>query len=52
MTLIDKYSLVSFAPSVLIIAGCVAFVVVGINFLRKNIARDEAAAMTGNAQTR
>ncbi len=52
MTLIDKYSLVSFAPSVLIIAGCVAFVVLGIGFLRKNIARDAAAALSGDGQAK
>ncbi len=45
MTAIDKYSLVSFAPSVLIVAGCIAMVVVGVGFLRKQIAKDAAAAV-------
>ncbi|WP_020681489.1 hypothetical protein [Marinobacterium rhizophilum] len=44
MTSIDKYSLVSFAPSVLIVATCVVLTVVGVRFLRKNIAKDAAAA--------
>ncbi len=52
MTAIDKYSLLSFAPSVVIILGCVAFVVVGISFLRKNISKDGAAAMSGEAEAK
>ncbi|NVK40665.1 MAG: hypothetical protein HWE39_05420 [Oceanospirillaceae bacterium] len=44
MTGIDKYSLVSFAPSILIVAGCIGMVVFGIGFLRKQIAKDSAAA--------
>jgi hypothetical protein len=52
MTAIDKYSLVSFAPSMLIIAGCVAFAVLGIGFLRKNMAKDAAAALSGEAQVK
>jgi hypothetical protein len=52
MTAIDKYSLVSFAPSVLIILGCVAFVAVGIGFLRKNIAKDAAADLSAGAQSK
>jgi hypothetical protein len=31
----------------LIIAGCVAFVVLGIGFLRKSMAKDAAAALSG-----
>ncbi|MFC6673101.1 hypothetical protein [Marinobacterium aestuariivivens] len=49
MTGIDKYSLVSFAPSVLIVAACVALVFVGVGFLRKNIAKDAAAAQAREA---
>jgi len=44
MTGIDKYSLVSFAPSILIVAGCIGMVFFGVNFLRKQIAKDAAAA--------
>ena len=47
MAAIDKYSLLSIAPNVVIILGYVAFVVVGISVLHKNIAKDGAGAMLG-----
>jgi len=47
----DKYSMMSFVPSVAIVVVCVALVVVGVRFLKKNIAADaekaEAAQSAG-----
>ncbi len=40
----DKYSLISLIPSVAIVVGCVAIVVVGVKMLRKWIAEDAAKA--------
>jgi hypothetical protein len=40
----DKYSMMSFIPSVAIVVVCVGLVVVGVSFLKKNIAADAAKA--------
>lgn len=50
MTGIDKYSLVSFAPSLLVVAVCIGLAVFGVRQLRKNIARDAAAAQVRDGQ--
>ncbi|KDE40048.1 MAG: hypothetical protein ACK4L8_07970 [Nitrincola lacisaponensis] len=44
MTSIDKYSLISLAPSLAVIVGVVAITVFGIVFLKKAIAKDAAKA--------
>ncbi|WP_170221817.1 hypothetical protein [Neptunomonas concharum] len=41
---IDKYSLISFAPSIAVVVGCVALVVIGVPMLKKAMAADEARA--------
>ncbi|WP_164498069.1 hypothetical protein [Nitrincola tibetensis] len=48
MTFIDKYSLISFAPSVAVIAGVIVITFFGLRFLKKEMAKDaEAAARKG-----
>ncbi|WP_168927541.1 hypothetical protein [Nitrincola alkalilacustris] len=44
MTPIDKYSMISFAPSIMVILGVVAITIGGIIFLKKQIAKDAEAA--------
>lgn len=39
---IDKYSLISLAPSLAVIAAVVAITVFGVIFLKKQIAKDAA----------
>ena len=39
---IDKYSMISLAPSIAVIAGVVAITIFGIIFLKKQIAKDAA----------
>lgn len=40
MGFIDKYNMISLAPSLLVIAGSLVMVVVGIRFVKSSIARD------------
>jgi len=40
----DKYALISFIPSMAVVIGCVAIVVVGVKYLRKFMAEDAAKA--------
>lgn len=44
MANIDKYSLLSFAPSIAIIAAMLVMTVVGVRFLKKSMAADAAKA--------
>lgn len=44
MANIDKYSLISFAPSIAIIAAMLVMAVVGARFLKKAMAADAAKA--------
>lgn len=44
MSFIDKYSMISLAPSIAVIVGVVAITVFGSLFLKKAIAKDAAAA--------
>jgi len=46
----DKYSLISLIPSLAIVVGCVAIVVVGGKMLRKFIAEDAAKAEAKGAE--
>ncbi len=41
---IDKYSLISFAPSVAIVAACLAITVLGIRFVKREMAKDAQKA--------
>ncbi|NVK02979.1 MAG: hypothetical protein HWE12_15685 [Oceanospirillaceae bacterium] len=41
---IDKYSLISFAPSIAIVAAMLAMTFIGIRLLKKSIAADAAKA--------
>ncbi len=47
---VDKYSLISFAPSVAIVAVCIGLVFVGIVQLKKFIAVDAAKAAANDAE--
>ncbi|MGB0467879.1 MAG: hypothetical protein ACPGF7_10170 [Pontibacterium sp.] len=40
----DKYAMISFVPSVVIVVAMLVMTVAGIKFLKKSIAKDEAAA--------
>ncbi|MBN3561238.1 hypothetical protein [Aliamphritea spongicola] len=42
--MVDKYSLISFAPSIAIVGAMLVMVVLGVSFLKKSIAKDAAAA--------
>ncbi len=44
MTSIDKYSLISFAPSILIVVAMIVMTVAGIRFLKKAMAQDAQKA--------
>jgi hypothetical protein len=44
MPAIDKYSLISFAPSIAIVAAMIVMTVLGVRFLKKAIAADAAKA--------
>lgn len=44
MPTIDKYSLISFAPSILIVVAMIIMTFGGIRLLKKAIARDAAKA--------
>ncbi|WP_200834042.1 hypothetical protein [Nitrincola tapanii] len=44
MLSIDKYSLISLAPSIAVIAAVVVITILGVGFLKKEIAKDAAAA--------
>ncbi|WP_417580750.1 hypothetical protein [Nitrincola sp.] len=44
MSSIDKYSMISLAPSIAVIIGVVVITVLGSLFLKKAIAKDAAAA--------
>ena len=44
MSAIDKYSLISFAPSIAIVAAMLAMTFFGIMFLKKSMATDAAKA--------
>lgn len=44
MPAIDKYSLISFAPSIAIVAAMLVMTVVGIRLLKKSIVADAAKA--------
>lgn len=44
MLSIDKYSLISFAPSVAVVATVFVLTFLGIRFLKKSIAEDAAKA--------
>ncbi|WP_164847147.1 MULTISPECIES: hypothetical protein [Neptunomonas] len=41
---IDIYNFTSFAPSMVVVGGCVAMVVVGVRMLKKFMAEDAAKA--------
>lgn len=45
---IDKYSFISFAPSLAVVAACVALVVIGVPMLKKAMAEDAAKAERQN----
>ncbi len=47
---VDKYSFISFAPSVAIVAVCVGLVFVGVIQLKKFIAADAAKAAAQDAE--
>lgn len=47
---VDKYSLISFAPSIAVVAVCVGLVFVGARFLKKHMALDAAKAQARNAE--
>ena len=40
----DKYSMISFVPSVVLVAVMIVGTFVAISFIKKNIAKDAAAA--------
>ncbi|WP_261840996.1 MULTISPECIES: hypothetical protein [Aliamphritea] len=42
--MVDKYNLISFAPSIAIVGAMLVMVVVGVCLLKKSIAKDAAAA--------
>lgn len=41
---IDKYSMMSFAPSVMIVAAMLVITFFGVRFMKREIARDAAKA--------
>lgn len=41
---IDKYSMISFAPSIAIVAAMLAMTFFGVRFLKREIAKDAARA--------
>ncbi|MGY8872593.1 MAG: hypothetical protein ACKVJE_19340 [Pseudomonadales bacterium] len=47
---VDKYNLISIAPSVAVIAVCVALVFVGVGVLKKVIVQDAAKAAARDAK--
>lgn len=47
---VDKYNLISFAPSMAVIAVCVALVFVGISVLKKVIVQDAEKAAARDAK--
>jgi len=42
MLSIDKYSMISFAPSIAIVAAMLVMTVMGVRFLKREIAKDAA----------
>jgi len=44
----DKYALISFIPSIAVVVGCVAMVVVGVKILPKLMAQDAAKDASSN----
>lgn len=40
----DKYAMISFVPSILVVAAMLVMSVAGIKFLKKSIAKDAEAA--------
>ncbi|WP_293269075.1 hypothetical protein [Neptunomonas sp.] len=47
---VDKYSLISFAPSVAVIVVCVALVFVGVSVLKKVMVQDAEKAAARDAE--
>lgn len=47
---VDKYSLISFAPSVAVVAVCVALVFVGVGALKKVMVQDAEKAAARDAE--
>ncbi|WP_372740953.1 hypothetical protein [Neptunomonas sp.] len=47
---VDKYNLISFAPSVAVIAVSVVLVIVGIGMLKKVIVQDAEKAAASDAE--